>query len=181
MSVLASVGLGIGCVSLKDGARRALSVAQSIEGGLEVPPKHVSCCAVVRKYPETDSGSSVHKGMKVRAPLSGAIPMRFVWAGLGTPKQERWMHDHRDQLGVPVLVGVGAAFDLHAGRLKQAPPGCARMPPSGSFVSFRSRAAYGAATRCSVQVSLLCHTGTPRIEKVSVMPLSTEIATQANS
>jgi N-acetylglucosaminyldiphosphoundecaprenol N-acetyl-beta-D-mannosaminyltransferase len=29
------------------------------------------------------------------------------------------MHEHRDQLGVPVLVGVGAAFDLHTGRLKQ--------------------------------------------------------------
>jgi N-acetylglucosaminyldiphosphoundecaprenol N-acetyl-beta-D-mannosaminyltransferase len=44
-----------------------------------------------------------------------------VWVGLSTPKQERWMHQHREVLNVPVLVGVGAAFDMHTGRLKQAP------------------------------------------------------------
>jgi exopolysaccharide biosynthesis WecB/TagA/CpsF family protein len=44
-----------------------------------------------------------------------------LWVGLGTPKQERWMHIHRELLSVPVLVGVGAAFDLLAGRVKQAP------------------------------------------------------------
>jgi len=44
-----------------------------------------------------------------------------LWVGLGEPKQERWMHEHRDRLNVPVAVGVGAAFDIHAGRLKQAP------------------------------------------------------------
>ena len=31
------------------------------------------------------------------------------------------MHQHRDRLNVPVMVGVGAAFDMHSGRLKQAP------------------------------------------------------------
>jgi N-acetylglucosaminyldiphosphoundecaprenol N-acetyl-beta-D-mannosaminyltransferase len=45
----------------------------------------------------------------------------ILWVGLSTPKQERWMHEHRDRLNVPVMVGVGAAFDMHAGRLKQAP------------------------------------------------------------
>ncbi len=44
-----------------------------------------------------------------------------VWVGLSTPKQERWMYDHRDRLGVPVMAGVGAAFDFVAGRVKQAP------------------------------------------------------------
>src|SRR5258708_26161077 len=44
-----------------------------------------------------------------------------VWVGLSTPKQERWMHEHRDRLNVPVLVGVGAAFDFHTGRVAQAP------------------------------------------------------------
>ena len=39
-----------------------------------------------------------------------------VWVGLSTPKQERWMHEHRDKLNVPVLVGVGAAFDFHWAR-----------------------------------------------------------------
>ena len=44
-----------------------------------------------------------------------------LWVGLSTPKQERWMNAHRDRLSVPVLVGVGAAFDIHAGELRQAP------------------------------------------------------------
>ena len=44
-----------------------------------------------------------------------------VWVGLSTPKQERWMHDFRPRVDAPVLVGVGAAFDIHAGRLPQAP------------------------------------------------------------
>jgi N-acetylglucosaminyldiphosphoundecaprenol N-acetyl-beta-D-mannosaminyltransferase len=44
-----------------------------------------------------------------------------LWVGLSTPKQEHWMHTHRDRVGVPVLVGVGAAFDIHAGIKKQAP------------------------------------------------------------
>jgi len=44
-----------------------------------------------------------------------------LWVGLGTPKQECWMHEHKDRLRVPVLVGVGAAFDLLSGRRKQAP------------------------------------------------------------
>ena len=44
-----------------------------------------------------------------------------LWVGLGCPKQECWMYEHRDRLRVPVLVGVGQAFDIHAGRLRQAP------------------------------------------------------------
>ena len=44
-----------------------------------------------------------------------------VWVGLSTPKQERWMAAHRDCLEAPVLVGVGAAFDFHAGVVRQAP------------------------------------------------------------
>jgi exopolysaccharide biosynthesis WecB/TagA/CpsF family protein len=45
----------------------------------------------------------------------------IVWVGLSTPKQERWMFKYRGQLNAPVLVGVGAAFDFHTGRVPQAP------------------------------------------------------------
>ena len=45
----------------------------------------------------------------------------IVWIGLSTPKQERWMAEHRDRLRAPVLIGVGAAFDFHAGLKRQAP------------------------------------------------------------
>lgn len=45
-----------------------------------------------------------------------------VWVGTGQPRQERWMHEMRPRLTPPLLVGVGAAFDFHAGLVKQAPP-----------------------------------------------------------
>lgn len=43
-----------------------------------------------------------------------------VWVSLGCPKQERWMADHRGRIQA-VMVGVGAAFDYHAGTLRRAP------------------------------------------------------------
>ena len=45
-----------------------------------------------------------------------------VWVGIGVPKQEKWMAMLRPQLEAPVLIGVGAAFDFHAGLVPQAPP-----------------------------------------------------------
>ena len=45
----------------------------------------------------------------------------IFWVGLGTPKQERFMHAYHARLKVPVMIGVGAAFDMHSGRLDQAP------------------------------------------------------------
>ena len=45
----------------------------------------------------------------------------IVWVGLSTPKQERWMAEFARELRVPVLIGVGAAFDFHAGVKPQAP------------------------------------------------------------
>ena len=44
-----------------------------------------------------------------------------VWVGVGAPKQEKWMAAMRGRLDAPVLVGVGAAFDFHAGRVSMAP------------------------------------------------------------
>ena len=44
-----------------------------------------------------------------------------VWVGLGTPKQDFWAGLHRPLLTAPVIIAIGAAFDFHAGLLKQAP------------------------------------------------------------
>ena len=44
-----------------------------------------------------------------------------LWVGLGLPKQERWIYEHRHQLKVPVIVAVGAAFKFVAGKVKEAP------------------------------------------------------------
>jgi N-acetylglucosaminyldiphosphoundecaprenol N-acetyl-beta-D-mannosaminyltransferase len=46
---------------------------------------------------------------------------QVVWVGTGQPKQELWMHEMRPLLDAPLLVGVGAAFDFHAGTVRQAP------------------------------------------------------------
>lgn len=43
-----------------------------------------------------------------------------LFVGLGCPKQEKWMHAHRGRINA-VMVGVGAAFDYHAGTIKRAP------------------------------------------------------------
>jgi N-acetylglucosaminyldiphosphoundecaprenol N-acetyl-beta-D-mannosaminyltransferase len=45
-----------------------------------------------------------------------------VWVGTGVPRQEKWMARMRERLDTPVLIGVGAAFDFHAGLVPQAPP-----------------------------------------------------------
>lgn len=45
----------------------------------------------------------------------------LVWVGLGCPKQEKWMQEFRNHLKTAVLLGVGQAFDIHAGTLRQAP------------------------------------------------------------
>jgi N-acetylglucosaminyldiphosphoundecaprenol N-acetyl-beta-D-mannosaminyltransferase len=45
-----------------------------------------------------------------------------VWVGTGQPRQEKWMHEMRARLSPSLLVGVGAAFDFHAGLVRQAPP-----------------------------------------------------------
>lgn len=45
----------------------------------------------------------------------------IVWVGLGSPKQDLWMHEHRNRINAPVLIGVGAAFDFIAGTKPQAP------------------------------------------------------------
>ena len=47
---------------------------------------------------------------------------QLIWVGLSTPKQERWMAAHVNRIQAPaVLVGVGAAFDIHAGLKRDAP------------------------------------------------------------
>ncbi len=45
----------------------------------------------------------------------------IVWVGTGQPRQELWMARMRPRLQAPMLIGVGAAFDFHAGLVPQAP------------------------------------------------------------
>lgn len=45
----------------------------------------------------------------------------ILWVGLSTPKQEKFMAEFLPKLDVTLMVGVGAAFDFHTGRVRQAP------------------------------------------------------------
>lgn len=61
---------------------------------------------------------------------------QLVWVGLSSPKQDLWMAEMKRRLqGAPVvLIGVGAAFDIHAG-LKRQPPRW--MGPLGLYWFYR--------------------------------------------
>jgi len=50
-----------------------------------------------------------------------AVRPDILWVGLSTPKQEKFMVEFLPKLDVTLMVGVGAAFDFHSGRVKQAP------------------------------------------------------------
>jgi len=62
---------------------------------------------------------SVEEDARVTNTISAA-GVQILFVGIGCPKQERWMHQHRGQLNC-VMLGVGAAFDMFAGRIREAP------------------------------------------------------------
>jgi N-acetylglucosaminyldiphosphoundecaprenol N-acetyl-beta-D-mannosaminyltransferase len=72
---------------------------------------------------------------EIAARINAAQP-DVVWVGIGVPKQEKWMAAMRARLDAPVLIGVGAAFDFHAGLVPQAP---AWMQRTGLEWAFRLR------------------------------------------
>jgi N-acetylglucosaminyldiphosphoundecaprenol N-acetyl-beta-D-mannosaminyltransferase len=45
----------------------------------------------------------------------------LTWVGLSTPKQEKFIADYLPKLNTTIMIGVGAAFDFHSGRVRQAP------------------------------------------------------------
>jgi N-acetylglucosaminyldiphosphoundecaprenol N-acetyl-beta-D-mannosaminyltransferase len=53
--------------------------------------------------------------------LVASVKPDVIWVGISTPKQERFMASYIEKLDVKLMVGVGAAFDIHTGRIKDAP------------------------------------------------------------
>jgi N-acetylglucosaminyldiphosphoundecaprenol N-acetyl-beta-D-mannosaminyltransferase len=58
--------------------------------------------------------------LALEAQLENALP-DIVWVGLSTPKQEKFMAANYRRLSCKIMIGVGAAFDIHTGRVKDAP------------------------------------------------------------
>jgi N-acetylglucosaminyldiphosphoundecaprenol N-acetyl-beta-D-mannosaminyltransferase len=54
--------------------------------------------------------------------LIRASRANLIWVGLGCPKQEHWIANHKHRLPPGVYFGIGAAFAFHAGEVKQSPP-----------------------------------------------------------
>jgi N-acetylglucosaminyldiphosphoundecaprenol N-acetyl-beta-D-mannosaminyltransferase len=44
-----------------------------------------------------------------------------LFVAMGIPKQEKWIRRHKDELGVPVSIGIGGSFDVYSGRVRRAP------------------------------------------------------------
>lgn len=87
------------------------------------------CLRLQRRFPEaTMCGSfsppfrklSAGEDAEVVRMISNTRP-DVVWVGLGAPKQEKWMAAHVGQIRAAALIGVGAAFDFHAGTVPWAP------------------------------------------------------------
>lgn len=75
---------------------------------------------VVGRYSPPFRPLSAEEDQKVVDMINATQP-DIVWVGLGAPKQERWMAEHSGRLNAAAVIGVGAAFDFHAGRKLQAP------------------------------------------------------------
>ncbi len=106
-----------------------------------------------------------------------------VWVGIGVPKQEKWMARMRPRLKAPVLIGVGAAFDFHAGLVPQAPAADAALRPRVAVpASRRSRAGCGSATRGTTRCSWSAsRASTPRHRRAALASDTTSCATTSPS
>lgn len=80
----------------------------------QFPALRISCAIAPPFRPPTPEEDR-HDTERLRASGAG-----IVLVGIGCPKQERWMASHLDRIPA-VMVGVGAAFDFHSGRIREAP------------------------------------------------------------
>ena len=62
---------------------------------------------------------TAEESQRVVEEINASAP-KILFVALGCPKQERWIGEHRNKIKA-VMIGVGAAFDIHAGTLRQAP------------------------------------------------------------
>lgn len=85
-------------------------------------------CNLQRKYPNLVIAGAVSPPFRALTPAEDSAYIQqirqsgadIVFVGLGCPSQEKWMTEHGNELSCPIL-SVGAAFDIHAGKVKEAP------------------------------------------------------------
>ncbi|HBS57745.1 MAG TPA: glycosyltransferase [Firmicutes bacterium] len=76
--------------------------------------KNIVLCGTQDGYFTPDTEPAVIAAIKEASP-------DILLAGLGVPRQEKWLWKHKDLLGVPVCIGVGGVFDVLAGVTRRAP------------------------------------------------------------
>jgi len=115
--MLAVIGDGAlqGCSHFLYGGDRG--VAQQLEASLRRKFPAVQICGTYTPpFRPLDETERAH----LRQTIDRLRP-DIVWVGLSTPKQERFMAEYQPLLQTRVMIGVGAAFDFHTGRLKDSP------------------------------------------------------------
>ena len=76
---------------------------------------------IVGKYcPPYGFESDTTELQRINSAIQAAAP-DVLFVGLGAPKQEYWIYDNYQQLGVPVSIGIGVSFELVSGMVKRAP------------------------------------------------------------
>jgi N-acetylglucosaminyldiphosphoundecaprenol N-acetyl-beta-D-mannosaminyltransferase len=95
----------------------APGVADQLAEGLRARFPHLN---VVGTYCPPFRPLNEAEKQELKAQVSAARP-DIIWVGLSTPKQEAFMAEALPWLDTTLMVGVGAAFDLLSGRVRQAP------------------------------------------------------------
>jgi N-acetylglucosaminyldiphosphoundecaprenol N-acetyl-beta-D-mannosaminyltransferase len=95
----------------------APGVAEQLRGNLT---KRFPNLQVVGCYTPPFRPLDVEEAKQLQGMVHAAQP-DILWVGLSTPKQEKFMAEFLPRLDVTLMIGVGAAFDFHSGRVKQAP------------------------------------------------------------
>ena len=88
-------------------AEKAKAKAEALYPGIEI-------CGVRNGYFKDADEPAIIEEIKAAKP-------DILLAALGVPKQEKWLWKYKDELGVPVSIGVGGTLDVMAGGMKRAP------------------------------------------------------------
>lgn len=96
------------------------STPQILAGMQKQIHKQWSRVEIAGMYSPPFRNLSAQEDLAVVAQINFAKP-DILWVGLGCPKQQCWIEEHRHQLNVPVMLGVGQAFDILAGAKAAAP------------------------------------------------------------
>jgi N-acetylglucosaminyldiphosphoundecaprenol N-acetyl-beta-D-mannosaminyltransferase len=111
------------CAATQDGSVRhffyggAPGVADELRTALSMRFPGINVCGT---YTPPFRPLNIDEEAELLARLQEVQP-HICWVGLSTPKQERFMATYLERLPTTVMVGVGAAFDIHSGRVRQAP------------------------------------------------------------